>query len=387
MGMFDNLNKAVADTFTEDIVMIDVDELEASADNIFDVNGIEEFAETILGQGGVKENLIVREKEDGKYEIISGHRRTEAVKYLLEKEETISRYLPCLVQDYADEDEKKLNIVLMNVSTRIISDSEMFKAFNTVNEILQNKKTLGEKFGKIRDKLAEILNTSRTQVSRIENIAHNAIEEVKDAVENGEISISTANFIAQLDEKEQENLLDENNISEIKSSEVKEILKNKKGARAGTFSKNKKEKNNEKADNDEGNDVFVENPTFFPEQKNNFELENQMTLTDNDDETENFENVEETENIENDNDVIAFASEPKNEERPENNKVISLNIRIKERNVELLKDKKSTFKTLVDTYIEMTDDAEEILVLKTLQDIVNDFEEQELEKIRQGYAK
>jgi ParB family chromosome partitioning protein len=87
--------------------MLDIDDLCPSVDNIFEVNNIEEFAETILGQGGIKENLIVKEKNDGRYEIISGHRRTEAVKYLLEKEETISRYLPCLVQKYDDEDEKK----------------------------------------------------------------------------------------------------------------------------------------------------------------------------------------------------------------------------------------------------------------------------------------
>jgi ParB family chromosome partitioning protein len=178
------MQKAAADTFGEDIKMLDVDELHASADNIFEVGRVEEFAETILGQGGVKENLIVRERPEGGYEIISGHRRTAAVRWLLERGETVSRFLPCLVEEYPDEDEKRLAIVLMNVSTRVISDSEMWKAYEVANEVLQNKKKLGEKFGKVRDKLAEVLNVSAAQISKIENIAHNAIPEVKSSVES-----------------------------------------------------------------------------------------------------------------------------------------------------------------------------------------------------------
>ena len=57
--IFANLNAAVANTMSNDIKMIDIDELHSSEDNFFEIERIEEFAETILGQGGVKENLIV----------------------------------------------------------------------------------------------------------------------------------------------------------------------------------------------------------------------------------------------------------------------------------------------------------------------------------------
>ena len=77
--MFKNLNAIVANTLTESIKMIDIAELHESDDNFFEVNRVEEFAETILGQGGVKDNLIVRPLETGGYEIISGHRRRAAV--------------------------------------------------------------------------------------------------------------------------------------------------------------------------------------------------------------------------------------------------------------------------------------------------------------------
>ena len=55
-NMFDNLKAVVADTITDSIKMIDINELHESADNFFIVENIEQFAQTILGQGGVKDN-------------------------------------------------------------------------------------------------------------------------------------------------------------------------------------------------------------------------------------------------------------------------------------------------------------------------------------------
>ena len=52
-NMFDNLKAVVANTRTNDIKMIDIDELHESDDNFFVVENIEQFAQTILGQGGV----------------------------------------------------------------------------------------------------------------------------------------------------------------------------------------------------------------------------------------------------------------------------------------------------------------------------------------------
>lgn len=225
------------------INMIDVDKLVASDDNFFEMTNIEELAETILGQGGIKENLIVHPIEDAdgkveKYEIISGHRRTAAVKFLLENGKNISRLLPCLVQKYSN-DEKKLNIVLMNVSSRIISDSELWKSYEVVNEILQKKKELGEKFGKVQNKLSEILGISKAQVAKIQNIDHNAIQEVKQALNDGEMSIHTANELVKLDNEKQKEFLDNTDIKQLTPKEIKKKSNGtEKGTTNSTFSEN-----------------------------------------------------------------------------------------------------------------------------------------------------
>ena len=259
--MFENLNAIVANTLTDSIKMIDIDELHESEDNFFDINRIEEFAETILGQGGVKDNLIVRPLDTGGYEIISGHRRKVAVQYLIDKGENISRYLPCLVQNYDDNDDKILDIVLMNISSRQISDSEMWKSYEIVDRILKNKKSAGEKFGRIRDKLAECLGVSASQVKKIQNIDNNAIEPVKNAIENGELSISTANEIAKLDDDEQEEIIKKSNISDIKHKDIKKINENKKCGTCTTFSEDSTKEPYEESEEADTCVSFSENDT------------------------------------------------------------------------------------------------------------------------------
>ena len=150
-NMFDNLKTVVANTLTDSIKMIDIAELHESDDNFFIVSRVEELAESILGQGGVKENLIVRPLESGGYEIVSGHRRRAAVQYLIDKGENVSHMLPSLVQNYDDEDSKMIDLILMNTSARQLSDSELMQSYETINKILEEKKNLGEKFGSLSE--------------------------------------------------------------------------------------------------------------------------------------------------------------------------------------------------------------------------------------------
>ena len=232
--IFANLNAAVANTMSNDIKMIDIDELHSSEDNFFEIERIEEFAETILGQGGVKENLIVTPLPTGGYEIISGHRRTAAVRYLLNKGEIVQRVLPCLVQNFKSDDDKMLNLVFMNVTARRLSDAELWTSYEKVDAILKKKKEAGEKFGRIRDALANLLGVSASQVSKLQNVEKNAIDKIKEAVSNGSISISTANEIARLDEEEQAAIVNTNDLSTVRHKDVKDkIDKPKKVATYG----------------------------------------------------------------------------------------------------------------------------------------------------------
>lgn len=227
VGLEDMLGAVVANTLTDSIKMINISELHDSPDNFFEVNRIEELAEAVLAQGGVKENLIVRPLESGGYEVISGHRRKAAVQYLIDKGEDVSQKLPCLVQDINDAD-KMMHLIMMNVSQRVLSDAELFESYKKLKEIFEEKKALGEKFGRMRDRIAEILNVSPAQVGKIENIKKNAVDEIIEAVESGNMSLHTANEMAKLDEKEQKEIIDStDNIKNITPKKAKKKTKAK----------------------------------------------------------------------------------------------------------------------------------------------------------------
>jgi ParB family chromosome partitioning protein len=221
-----DLSKSAADSFGGNIKMIDISEIKPHKENFYSLCDIEVLAEDIERQG-LKHNLVVAPDIDGGYYIISGHRRFEAVSLLYRENRGSSRFLPCFVTAKKTDDEALQDLIMLNATSRIISDSEMLKQYEHLKRIFESKKENGEKFGRIRERIAEILNISNTQVARIENVENNAIEQVKNAIENGEMSISTANEIAKLDENEQVELIENKPFSEIKHKDVKERIKRK----------------------------------------------------------------------------------------------------------------------------------------------------------------
>jgi ParB family chromosome partitioning protein len=200
-AIISSLKIAASGSFADSVKMLDIDSLVESPDNFFEVNRIGELADTILRQGYVKENLIVRKLEGDKYEIISGHRRIAAVRLLLERGESISRKLPCLVQSYSSEDDKNLDLILMNLSTRRISDDELFKSYEVLNSSLQNLKKDGVQFGQVQKTLADLLGVSTGQVAKMQYIDKHATEEEKDDIRKGETSINTAGNAVKVKEK------------------------------------------------------------------------------------------------------------------------------------------------------------------------------------------
>ena len=372
--MFKNLGAIVSNTLTDSIKMIDIDELHNSDDNFFDINRVEEFAETILGQGGVKDNLVVRPLDDGGYEIISGHRRKAAVQYLLDNGEEISRYLPCLVQNYDDNDDKILDIVLLNVSSRQISDSEMWKSYEVVDKILQSKKSAGEKFGRVRDKLAECLGISLAQVAKIKNVDNNAIEPVKEAIENGNISIHTANEIAKLDEDEQKKIV-QSGLDNIKPKNIPKKKSLEENATNSTFSED---------DTFEPNEEIVTDNNFA---KNNIEEldeeseENATSSTFSEDDTSKPNEEIVTDNNFSENDI----EEP--DEKSEENTTAELNESTDEPTKEttladFIHEHYFDIESIFTAYISMTDNSDEVELLEEFQKLLYQTKEAERNKAR-----
>lgn len=219
-----DIKSAASDSFKDNIKMIEIGKIKESMDNFYSLSDIEILAEDIERQG-LKHNLVVSEdsNEPDTYYIKSGHRRFTAIKQLVREGKYSSKYVPCLVDGSKTKDENILDLIMLNATTRVMTDSELYKQYEVLKETLERLKADGMKVkGRLRDKVAEALNVSPAQVGKIENIKHNAVDEIKEAVKNGDMTIATADSIAKLPEEDQAEIVTEKPVAEITTKDVKE---------------------------------------------------------------------------------------------------------------------------------------------------------------------
>lgn len=217
--------KSVADSsFKDNIKMIEVEKLKPSLDNFFSLTEIDILADDIERQG-LKHNIVVTEDKNdpGNFFIKSGHRRFKAICQLIEQSRYNSKYVPCFVDGSKSQSENLLDLIMLNATTRVMSDSELYNQYEVLKDTLDKLKEEGKKIkGRFREIAANYLNVSPAQVGKIENIKHNAVDEIKNAVEDGTMSITVADSVASLNEDEQKELITQRNVSEIKASDAKE---------------------------------------------------------------------------------------------------------------------------------------------------------------------
>lgn len=219
-----DIKSAASDSFKDSIRMIELEKIKPSMDNFYSLSDIEILADDIERQG-LKHNIVVVEDSEnrGTYFIKSGHRRYTAIQRLVNENRYNSKYIPCFVDGIKSKSETVLDLIMLNATTRVMTDSELFKQYEILKDTLENLKHEGVKIkGRLREKVAEMLNVSPAQVGKIENIKHNAVPEVIEAVESGDMTIATADSIAKLPEQEQEEIIAETPVVEITTKAVKE---------------------------------------------------------------------------------------------------------------------------------------------------------------------
>ena len=156
-----------------------------------------------ISQNGIQTPLIVREKENGKYEIISGHTRKRASELIGLKE------IPCIIRNCTD-DEAIVQMVDSNIQREEILPSERAFAFKMKYEALKrqgkrNDLTCGQVVHKSRDEISE--EESGRQISRYIRLTE-LIPELLDLVDEKKIAFTPAVEISYLRKEEQLMLLD-----------------------------------------------------------------------------------------------------------------------------------------------------------------------------------
>ncbi len=171
---------------------------------------MQQMAESVK-EHGVLVPALVREKPDGGYEMIAGHRRKRAAEMA-----ELSK-IPCIVRNLTD-DEAIIVMVDSNLQREKILPSEKAFAYKMKLDAMKRQAGRPSKengvpvghhsvVGKSRELLAADSPDSNTQIQRYIRLTY-LLPEILDMVDDGKIALRPAVELSYLAEKEQHFLLD-----------------------------------------------------------------------------------------------------------------------------------------------------------------------------------
>lgn len=206
--VFESDDKKALDQ-AEKVIEIKLNKIVDFPNHPFQVREDEEMLELIdsVGRNGVLMPAIVRPTEDGKYQMIAGHRR----KYASEKNDKAT--MPALVRSLTD-DEATIIMVDTNLRQRQnILPSEKAFSYKMMLDALthQGKRNdltsvpLGPKL-RANEELAQKVKESQTQIKRYIRLTYLS-KELLEYVDNNKIALRPAVEISYLTQEEQQSLL------------------------------------------------------------------------------------------------------------------------------------------------------------------------------------
>ena len=160
-----------------------------------------------VSERGVLVPAIVRSKADGRYELISGHRRKRASEYAGKNN------MRCIVSDL-DDDAATIIMVDSNIQREHILPSEKAFAYKMRLDAMKHQgkrndltsRQVGEKLLSI-EQLAENSDDSARQIQRYIRLTY-LVDELLEMVDENKIKMSPAVEISYLDEDNQRDLVD-----------------------------------------------------------------------------------------------------------------------------------------------------------------------------------
>ena len=204
------------------VTMVHYTKLIPSENNNYSVDSIKELAQMIVLAGGVKQNLLARKKTPDEYELIAGHRRRQAVKYLVEE---LGREEYAMLPVHVERDGdlmSEINLILTNCGARNRSDWERMMEVTRLTELLKAMQTgsqeeqdrfrewIGLEPGlsgrELRKLVAELTGMSETKVAQLNHINNSLAPEMMDKFQAGAIGVSVANEAAGLPAEKQQEL-------------------------------------------------------------------------------------------------------------------------------------------------------------------------------------
>lgn len=192
-----------------DVKYINVGQLVPNPDNFYHIGDLSGLKASILADGGVLQNLVVEPRNDGTYMIISGHRRCQAVKELLDEGADVDVDLPCRIETNHDKAAEQL--FKLNETSRVLTPWENILKVQYVDKIATDKRERGVIQETKRQYMQRMLGMSSGAIARRTAIYHNLITDLQEKMKNGKLGVSVAYELCQLHPEDQQALLESHN--------------------------------------------------------------------------------------------------------------------------------------------------------------------------------
>ncbi len=199
-GITSGHQKSVAQE--NEIICIDVYDLVSSQDNFYHVDDeLKRSIELV----GILQPLLISKPENGKYKVIAGHRRMQAVLSLLEEGKEDVRFVPCV---YKKEDvQEQLALIMANRFRDKTDWEKMTEAIQAEELAKELKKEYGLN-GRTREVLAEITGTTEAQLGRYKSIYNNLSPRLMKNFKESVINVSVAVELCSMSKEGQEKAAD-----------------------------------------------------------------------------------------------------------------------------------------------------------------------------------
>lgn len=182
-----------------ELVQVDIDDLVSNDANFYavDEDKLEDLKNSIA-LSGIMDPPTVTRTEDGMYRLISGHRRTAAVRALVAEGREDLRKVPVFVRSPKSAAMEELELIMANSTARVLTSAEISQAAQRVERLLYDLKEQGVEFpGRMRDHVAEACNVSKTKLANLHMIEENLIQDFKAQWAAGKLPDATALELAR----------------------------------------------------------------------------------------------------------------------------------------------------------------------------------------------
>lgn len=208
----------------DQIEYIDLERLESDPNNFYEISGVAELASNIQ-LFGLQQPIRIRAAANGRFVIVSGHRRRAAIQKLVDEGFETFRMVPCIRERMDGSPAfQELRLIFANSDTRKLTAAEIAKQAERVEMLLYQLKEEGHEFpGRMRDHVAEACKVSKSKLARLKVIRDNLIADFKAAFESNALPEQTAYILAQMPPDFQERLFRVSSVKDLRGSSLERI--------------------------------------------------------------------------------------------------------------------------------------------------------------------